>query len=119
MEVEGRGQEPGTILEETRALVIPSESGLVEASQVFTVSMLIFVGWIPPFIGASCPHSLGSDFGAGLLPLPVPNVIVHGPAARSLTAAAHPRGSQRTRFMQRQSRLWCRHLPEQGPHKAA
>lgn len=68
------------ILEETRALV--------NASQVFTVSVLIFVGWIPRYNGASCPHTLGSDLGAELPLSPVPNVIMHGPAPRSLTVAA-------------------------------
>ena len=41
----------------------------------------------PPYTGASCPPTLGSDIGAGD-PAPVRNVIWHGPAARSLTVAA-------------------------------
>ena len=31
----------------------------------WTVSVLIFVDWVPPFTAASCPHSLGSDVASG------------------------------------------------------
>jgi hypothetical protein len=37
----------------------------LEASLGFqTVSLLIFVDWLPQFIAASCPHCLGTDMGA-------------------------------------------------------
>ena len=51
------------------------------------MSVLIFVDWIPQFIGASCPHSLGTDMGATKSRLSG-TLNVHGLAARSLTAAA-------------------------------
>lgn len=54
--------------------------------------LLIFVGWIPPCMVASCPHGLGSDFGAGLPLRPSATLSCVGRLARFLTTAGRPGG---------------------------
>src|SRR3954468_9937725 len=85
-----------------------------------TVSVLIFVGWVQPFMVASCPHVLG----AHVTPAPrgecVRNVIMHGPAARSLSTAADlGRRSQRTKIRKIQGpRAWALALVGGGPRQS-
>ena len=58
------------------------------ATQVFTVSVLIFVGLDIHGTMVRLARILEARTSAEAWPPPVPNVIMHGPAARSLTIAA-------------------------------
>ena len=77
------------------------------------MSVLIFVDWVPRFIGASCPHSLGSDVGGQAEPSLSVTLIMHGPAARSLTAATAWWPIKEQLLLS----FWRRDLPQQVPEE--